>query len=67
MFSSGRQLEEGGSLTVVATAIDGEDPGGAGLIEELRSAANAWVTFSDGQVDPSRSAARHSEHYTTGD
>lgn len=67
MFSSGRQLEEGGSLTVVATAIDGEDPGGAGLIEELRSAANAWVTFSDGQVDPSRSAARHSEHYTAGE
>ncbi|MFT5684246.1 MAG: transcription termination factor Rho [Myxococcota bacterium] len=65
LFSAGRQLEEGGSLTIIASATTGEDPGGAGLIEELRSAANAWVTFQDGKIDPTRSAARHSEHYTT--
>ena len=67
LFASGRQLEEGGSLTLIATAVTGEDPGGAGLIEELRSAANAWVTLVDGEVDASRSAARHSEHYQTRD
>ncbi len=65
LFSTGRQLEEGGSLTIVAAAVAGEDPGSAGLIEELRSAANAWVTLSGGRIDPARSAARHSEHYTT--
>lgn len=63
LFAAGRQLEEGGSLTVIATAVAGEDPGGAGLIEELRSAANAWVTLQDGRVDGERSAARHAEHY----
>ncbi len=65
LFSAGRQLEEGGSLTIVATATAGEDPGGAGLIEELSSAANAFITLRDGQVDPAQSTARHTEHYVS--
>ncbi|MDG1483808.1 MAG: Rho termination factor N-terminal domain-containing protein [Myxococcota bacterium] len=65
LFSAGRQLEEGGSLTIIATASAGDDPGGTSLIEELRSAANAFVTLRDGQVDPEQSTARHTEHYVS--
>jgi len=42
-FSVGRQLEEGGSLTVVATAVIDANTGCEALVDDLRSAANVEV------------------------
>ncbi|MEL6348240.1 MAG: transcription termination factor Rho [Myxococcota bacterium] len=40
-FAAGRQLEEGGSLTIIATALRGVDPTHADLVDELHDASNA--------------------------
>ena len=69
LFAAGRQLAEGGSLTVVGPAVVGVDPGASGLVEELRGAATAELfllsALADGMpgLDVLASSARHQDRY----
>lgn len=73
-FATGRQLEEGGSLTLIATALRSADPMLSGLSEELQDAANVviqlvaepWLdAFPEGLpgLDLHGSFARQTERY----
>ena len=73
-FATGRQLEEGGSLTIIATALRSADPARADISSELLDAANVVVElvaapWLDGVPDGvpglhlSNSFARQQERY----
>ena len=75
-FGTGRACEEGGSLTMIATAITGSaSPVDAVLLDELEGAANVELFYDAGlaahgkrpAIDPVLSHSRDAEHLFTPD
>ncbi|HLR58494.1 MAG TPA: Rho termination factor N-terminal domain-containing protein [Beutenbergiaceae bacterium] len=62
VFGAGRNIENGGSLTLIATGVRGTDAGDF-VLAELETTANAHVTLEQGdleaRVDPLRTYTRN--------
>ena len=62
VFGAGRNIENGGSLTLIATGVRGTDAGDF-VLAELETVANAHVTLEQGdleaRVDPLRTYTRN--------
>lgn len=55
LFGAGRSIENGGSLTLVATGVRGTDAGDF-LLDELRAVANSHISLVPGPLGPTLDA-----------